>query len=166
MAVIQEYEVEIRNYDFDFLFSAIQSSKIDLIASATSLTKERLKVLDASEPYWQFDQGLLVREDSKININTALTAGNIIGINRKTLESDRIKETISSKNIQLELYEKDTLGILDLLNKRIDAFVTDFPIAKIFARDNPINIIGTIDNKEQLVKDKRGQIFIIDSYIF
>jgi len=153
LASIQGYEVEINDIGFDSLIPAIQSGKIDLIAAGATLTEERLEVLDASTPYWEVNQGVLVREDSELNIVTALTGGSIIGAQRGTTQADWLESNLVEKGIdvKIELYETNDLGIMDLVNQRIDAFVADTPAVGAFAAMNPVKAVGTFNTEDQLV---------------
>lgn len=154
LAKLQGYEIEINDIGFDSLIPAIQSGKIDLIAAGMSLSDERLEVLDASKPYWEVNQGVLVREDSQLNIATALTGGNVIGSQRGTTQADWLEDQLVQAGIdvkRLELYETNDLGIMDLVNGRIDVFVADTPAAEAFSKNNPIKVIGTFNTEEQIV---------------
>ena len=55
---VQGYEVEIQSMGFDALIPALQTDKVDVTISAQSITEERLKAIDFSEPY--FNGGLIV----------------------------------------------------------------------------------------------------------
>ncbi|MDD3656125.1 MAG: transporter substrate-binding domain-containing protein [Atribacterota bacterium] len=153
IAKIQDYEIEIQDIGFDSLIPALQSDRIDLMAAGATLTKERLEVADASNTYWSGSQGVMVKEDSKLNIATALTGGNAIGAQRGTTQADWLEENVVQANvdIKLELYETNDLGIMDLVNGRIDVFVADTPAAEAFVKNNPIKIVGTINTEEEYV---------------
>ena len=73
------YDVEILDIGFDSLIPALQSGKVDVLAAGMTLTEDRAAVADASNTYWSGDQGVMVREDSELNIATALTGGYSIG---------------------------------------------------------------------------------------
>jgi len=154
IAKIQGYELEILDIGFDSLIPALQSGKVNLLAAGMSLTEERLQVADASNTYWTGNQGVMVRADSELNIATALTGGYIIGAQRGTTQADWLEENLVQKGLNiksLELYETNDLGIMDLVNKRIDVFVADTPAAEAFVKSNPIKIVGTINTEEQYV---------------
>ena len=153
LASIQGYEVEIKDIGFDSLIPALQSGKIDLMAAGATLTEERLEVLDASTPYWEVNIGVLVTDNSELNIATALTGGSTIGAQRGTTQADWLEDNLVQQGIEvkIELYETNDLGIIDLNNKRIDAFVADTPAAEAFAELNPIKIVGTFNTEDELV---------------
>ncbi|HNR65942.1 MAG TPA: transporter substrate-binding domain-containing protein [Atribacterota bacterium] len=148
------YDVEILDIGFDSLIPALQSGKVDLLAAGMTLTEERAAVADASNTYWSGNQGVLVREDSELNIATALSGGNSIGAQRGTTQADWLEDNLVQKGVNvksLELYETNDLGIMDLVNKRIEVFVADTPAAEAFEKTNPIKIVGTINTEEQYV---------------
>jgi len=95
----------------------------------------------------------LVREDSELNIVTALTGGSIIGAQRGTTQADWLESNLVGKgvDVKIELYETNDLGIMDLINKRIDAFVADTPAVEAFAEMNPVKAVGTFNTEDQLV---------------
>lgn len=154
IAKINGYDVEILDIGFDSLIPALQSGKVDLLAAGMTLTEERAAVADASNTYWSGNQGVMVREDSELNIATALAGGTSIGAQRGTTQADWLEDNLVQKGVNvksLELYETNDLGIMDLVNKRIEVFVADTPAAEAFEKTNPIKIVGTINTEEQYV---------------
>jgi polar amino acid transport system substrate-binding protein len=153
IAKIQGYEIEIQDIGFDSLIPAIQSGRIDVMAAGATLTPERLEVADASNTYWSGSQGVMVVEDSELNIATALAGGKGVGAQRGTTQADWLEDNLvgTGVDIRLELYETNDLGIMDLVNGRIDVFVADTPAAEAFAKNNPIKIVGTINTEEDYV---------------
>ena len=73
IAIVEGYEIELLDLGFDSLIPALQSGKIDIIAASMSSTSERAKIVDFSDAYWKNDQPIMVREDSDLNIVTALS---------------------------------------------------------------------------------------------
>ena len=153
IANIQGYEIEIQDIGFDSLIPALQSDRIDLMAAGATLTEERLEVADASNTYWSGSQGVMVTEESELNIATALTGGKGVGAQRGTTQADWLEENLvgAGIDIKLELYETNDLGIMDLVNGRINVFVADTPAAEAFVKNNPIKIVGTINTEEEYV---------------
>jgi len=153
IAKIQGYEIEIQDIGFDSLIPALQSDRIDLMAAGATLTEERLEVADASNTYWSGSQGVMVTEESELNIATALTEEKSVGAQRGTTQADWLEANLvgAGVDIKLELYETNDLGIMDLVNGRIDVFVADTPAAEAFVKNNPIKIVGTINTEEEYV---------------
>lgn len=133
----------------------IQSIRYIILPQALRLSippwANEYEVADASNTYWTGNQGVMVRENSELNIAIALTGGNTIGAQRGTTQADWLEENLvqADMDIKLELYETNDLGIMDLVNGRFDVFVADTPAAEAFVKTSPIKIIGTINTEEQ-----------------
>ena len=151
IAVAEGYEIEFRDIGFDSLIPALQAGKIDIIAAAMNSTPERAKIVDFSDDYWRADQPIMVKEDSDLNIVTALSQGKKVGAQRGTTQADWIQNNLVDKNVdvKLELYETNDTGVMDLVNGRIDAFICDAPEAKVFSENNPIKMVGVIYTGEE-----------------
>ena len=95
----------------------------------------------------------MVTEDSELNIATALAGGKTVGAQRGTTQADWLEANLveAGIDIKLELYETNDLGIMDLVNGRINVFVADTPAAEAFVKNNPIKIVGTINTEEEYV---------------
>ncbi|HBP21764.1 MAG TPA: amino acid ABC transporter substrate-binding protein, partial [Planctomycetes bacterium] len=61
-------EVELRNTAWAGIIGALQANKVDLIMSGMSVTEERKKAVDFSEPYYRVGQVVIKRRgDERIN---------------------------------------------------------------------------------------------------
>ena len=60
------FEVRYENVQFDSILRGLDADLFDASISAMSITTEREKQLDFSDPYFNADQALLVESDSKI----------------------------------------------------------------------------------------------------
>ncbi len=151
IAVFGGYQVEFRDLGFDSLIPALQAGKIDIIAAAMNSTSERAKIVDFTDVYWRSDQPIMVKNDSDLNIVTALSQEHKVGAQRGTTQADWIQNNLIDKGVEvkLELYETNDLGVMDLVNGRIDAFICDAPVAKVFSDNNPLKMVGVIYTGEE-----------------
>lgn len=53
-------ELEVKNMEFESLIAALQSGNIDMIAAGMSVTEERKKNVDFSDPYYESEQVIIV----------------------------------------------------------------------------------------------------------
>ena len=60
------FEVEYENVQFDSILRGLDADLFDASISAMTITTEREKQMDFSDPYFNADQALLVKSDSKI----------------------------------------------------------------------------------------------------
>ena len=153
IAILKGYKVDIRNLAFDSIIPAVQAGRCDIGASGFTITEERAKIVDFSDPYWESNQAVLVHKEMGLNIITAFTAGNIIGAQRGTTGADWVQTNVIDKGIKVELRLYDTypLAELDLIAKRIQAVVEDEPAAKVAVKTSKgaLKIAGIIMTEEQ-----------------
>ncbi len=71
------FEVRYQNVQFDSILRGLDAGLFDASISAMSITPEREKQLDYSDPYFNADQALLVAGDSKIKAIDDLTEATV-----------------------------------------------------------------------------------------
>ncbi|MFQ6090604.1 MAG: transporter substrate-binding domain-containing protein, partial [Candidatus Bipolaricaulia bacterium] len=79
IALVEGYEITIEHRDWALIFDEVGTGRCDIGASGATITAEREKKVDFSDPYWTSDQAILVRVDSGLNIVTALSQGHTVG---------------------------------------------------------------------------------------
>lgn len=152
IAILKGYKVDIQNLLFDSIIPAVVAGKCDIGASGFTITAERAKVVDFSDPYWESNQAVLVHKDMGLNVITAFKAGNKIGAQRGTTGAAWVEENVIKQGIRVELKLYDTypLAELDLINKMIHAVVEDEPAAKVAVKASKgvLKIAGVIMTEE------------------
>ncbi len=153
IAILKGYKIEIQNLGFDSIIPAVQAGQCDIGASGFTITSERARVVDFSNPYWESNQSVLVRTDSGLNIITAFKAGNKIGAQRGTTGAQWVEDNVIKQGVavELKLYETYPLAEQDLINKQIHAVVEDEPAAKVAVKASKgvLKIAGIIITEEQ-----------------
>ncbi len=64
------YEVEVVNMPFDGLIPALMTSQIDAVIAAMTITEERAKRVDFSDPYYKSGLSVLILEQNKDKYQT------------------------------------------------------------------------------------------------
>jgi len=59
-------EVEYKNYGWEPLFPAVKGGEVDFAVSSITITEDRQKEFDFTDPYFQANQLILVPEDSDV----------------------------------------------------------------------------------------------------
>lgn len=118
---------EIVGMDFQPLFAATSSGRIDVAISSITITKERLGSQSFTQPYYDADMGIATRKDSPVKLLTDLKgkiAGVLSGSTGDKWSKDHQQEygiaEVKGYNTQQEL-------LLDLTAGRVDAAVSDIP---------------------------------------
>lgn len=133
MAKAGGFEVEIRNTAWDGIFAGLAMGRYDAIASSVSITDERKKAMDFSDPYFEVKQGVVVQENSGIQSEADL-ADKTIGAQIGTTGYFAAMR-IAGDNAKS--YDEVGLAITDLANGRVDAVICDDAVAADYALTNP-----------------------------
>lgn len=81
------FEVKIVPVDWDAIIPTLKAGNIDLIASGMTITPERQKQVDFTDPYWRINLAVVVREVKgddgalvpQYNIFSAVAPGRTVG---------------------------------------------------------------------------------------
>lgn len=133
MALIREIgsrmdmEVKVENMEFSSLVSSI-GTKIDVAIAGMTVTEERSKMVDFSEPYYEALQYVLILPDTAIKTARDLE-NKKIGVQLGTT-GDFIAEEITGA--EAGQYNKAVEAVNDLINGRLDCVIIDKNPALVF----------------------------------
>ncbi|SNV58358.1 basic amino acid ABC transporter substrate-binding protein [Veillonella rodentium] len=122
-------EAEIQNLNFDALLPALQSNTLDIAISDMTISEERAKSVDFSNPYYIAGNGLVVNMDNA-NIKSF-----------KDLEGKRIGVSIGSTgaeiarkipNAQVREFNLIVDAFLELQNRGVDVVINDTPVNEYY----------------------------------
>ncbi len=149
IALLEGFEIEIRDTPFDSIIPAVIANKGDVGASGFTINDERAQVISFSEPYWTSDQAVVVRTGSGLDMDKALAKGRKAGAQRGTTGAGWVEENLP--DVVLVLYETYPEAVLDLLAGRLDAVVQDVDPSKQAVGQYPgrLEIAGIIETGEQ-----------------
>ncbi|MFB6267763.1 MAG: basic amino acid ABC transporter substrate-binding protein [Halodesulfurarchaeum sp.] len=157
---------EWQEFEFKALIPALTNDKIDVIAAAMTITDERDQTVDFSDPYYNADQAILVREGGDFSPNSLSDlAGHTLGAQKGTTGESVIQEQliktgkVSEQNYNS--YGNYVLAVEDLQNGNIDAVVLDTPVANTFAGDRPVKVAFVYQTGERYgfaVREESNQL--------
>jgi arginine/lysine/histidine transporter system substrate-binding protein len=160
-------ELNINDIAFDSLTMELQTNKCDFVAAGMSITPDRLKNVDFSEPYFNASQAIIVPKDSDIKSPEDLN-GKTVGVQQGTTGDTYCTNEDGSSEVQVgsvKRYNKGADAISDLINGRIDAVVIDdFPATK-FVQKNPDKIMKLDDaltTEEYAIAVKKGNTALLE----
>jgi polar amino acid transport system substrate-binding protein len=121
------FKVTHKPIAWDGIIPALLAKQIDMIDSGMSITPDRSKVVQFSNPYWTVSRVFLVAADSTLTPEQILSEKIRLGVQRGTSEASDIKKEQQEKNYPFELrfYDSAPLAVEDLLNGRIQAALMD-----------------------------------------
>ena len=124
------YKMQMRDVAWDGIFAGLAAGNYDLLASSTTITPERLKTFDFSDPYYGVVQAIVMAKGKKLDSLAGLkglTVGSQIGITGVFV--------LQKANVGAKIKEYDDIGLAfeDLAAGRVDAVICDDPVAKFYA---------------------------------
>ncbi|MDW7773035.1 MAG: basic amino acid ABC transporter substrate-binding protein [Desulfobulbaceae bacterium] len=151
---------------WDGIFAGLDANKYDAICSSVSITEERKKVMDFSEPYFKVRQALIVPTASSAKSLEELK-GKKVGTQISTTGTFAVKKV---EGVISKTYDEVGLAIEDLYNGRIDAVVCDDPVAANYALANEkyklklkiASVIETGDMEYYGIAVKKGNTRVLD----
>lgn len=155
IAIVAGFEVEILNTGFDVIIQNVITGKADLGVSGFTITAERAKTIDYSNPYYLSNQAVVIRKDSGLNIITAMAGlgpKKAIGAQNGSTGFYFLEDELQGAGLDIEVkgYEFYPTAILDLVNGRLDAVLQDEPASQssIAAYPDLLMIAGIVNTYE------------------
>lgn len=140
-------EVKIVKTPFDTIFRNLAQGRFDMVASATTITEERKRTVDFSDPYFNADQSLVVPADSDIQSVDDLE-GETIGAQLGTTGAEYAQNEIDAGSVRTYDVVDDAFQALQA--GQIVAAVIDFPVAKrAEVETGDVKVVQTIQTDEQ-----------------
>lgn len=117
-------ECPLKEVSWDGLIPALQSSQIDVILNSMSITAEREKVIDFSQPYYQTPAMWVADKSLDLVTTPEGLKGKLIGVQGSTSNASFIKEYYA-KGSTLRYYNTQDDMTADLQSGRIDVMLAD-----------------------------------------
>lgn len=124
------FNVVFKNTAWDGIFAGIEAGKYDAIISSMTITDERKKTMDFSDPYINAGQILVVPKADKAAKTLADLKGKKAGAQIGTTGAMEIKKVAG---VELKSYDEIGLAFEDMTAGRIAAVVCDTPVAANYA---------------------------------
>ena len=144
------FEVDVRNIAWDGIFGGVATGQYDIVASATTITEERQKQFDFSDPYYEVAQAVVLPAGKSIKTLADLKGKKVGGQIGTTGIFVMRKANV---NADIKEYDDVGLAIQDLVGGRLDAVICDDPVAMYYVNKKPdtagkLNISFKADEKE------------------
>jgi ABC-type amino acid transport substrate-binding protein len=145
-------KVEYQNVTFDGIIGGLSSNLYDASISAMTITPDREKKIDFSDPYFNADQSLLVPSDSDVGSVDDLGDATV-GVQIGTTGEIKANEFKDQGKIQGEIRTFDTIedAFAAINNGQIDAIINDLPVSQdeVNNSDGALEIVQVIPTGEQ-----------------
>ncbi len=141
IAKSQGFSIAVTNEDFSTIFVKLAQANYDLVISAVTITADRQKTVDFSNPYFLSSQAIVVSKDNAAKYKTTDDLQGLkIGVQKGTTGEDFATNNI--KGSKVSSYTTAPEALQALANKDVDAVIMDTPIAlNIIAEQPQLNLV-------------------------
>lgn len=119
--------------DWDGIIPGLVNDKYDAIIASMSITEDRLKSIDFTDPYYSNYIAVIAKDGSDFTMDDV--SSRPIGAQRSTVASEWAEENAGSRG-DVKLYDTQTAAYSDLKSGRIDALVSDYLPASDWLKEN------------------------------
>lgn len=156
IAVLEGFEVEIRDCIWATIFVSVSNGDFDIGASTGTITEEHESLVDFSEAYWTAYQAVLVLADSGLTADTALGDGCTVGVLQATPGMWWVYDELIDYGVDVELvdYPCYAAAIEGLINGDVDTVFLDEGL--FAARSLDESGTGSTDEADLIVTMEEG----------
>jgi polar amino acid transport system substrate-binding protein len=141
-------DLELKEMDFEALIGALRAGQIDMIISGMNPDEERKKQIDFSDVYYEAQHAVLVNSANKDKYKKAEDLNGVkIGAQLGSTQQKIAEEKIQAGGISLLASVNDL--VLQLKTGKVEAVITEEPVAKMANKSNPELVLSDIKFKEE-----------------
>ncbi|NOE24907.1 transporter substrate-binding domain-containing protein [Ruegeria sp. HKCCD6157] len=118
-----ELDCVITPVAWDGIIPSLTGQQIDAIMASMSITEERLKTIDFSDPYYNTPAVIVADKSMDIEATPDSLAGKVVGVQASTIHQAYAQEYF--KDSELKVYQTQDEANQDLFAGRIDATQAD-----------------------------------------
>lgn len=148
-------QAEFVTTGWDGIFAALDQGSFDLVASGVSITDERKKAMDFSDPYIVNSQAVLMRAaDQGVSLADFNAHGKKLSAQANTTDAQVAEKVVGKENVVA--YDSFSAAIIALKNKDVDGVVINGANAAAYEREFAGELVVAIKDLES---DPLGLVF-------
>lgn len=146
-AVAQKAGIEVKfvNTPWEGIFNSLNQGDRDLLVSAITITPERKQTMDFSTPYFDAQQLIAVKKDSKIADFSHLKKLKV-GVQNGTTGDEVVTKLQGKASPNIKRFESTPLALKELEAGGVDAVVADNGVVVHYVTNNPDAKFKTISD--------------------
>lgn len=156
-------EAEFVATKWDSLLGGLKSDKFDIIIAQMSVTEERKKSVDFTDPYVTTGSVLITREETNDITKLEDIKGKNVGVGGGTT-FEEVAKSVDGANVKL--YKAVNEYVTDLTNKRLDVIINDQLLMSYNIQENdlPLKITSDVLNKDEIAMaiNKENEDFVAE----
>lgn len=135
IAKAEDFKVNFVNTAWSGIFASVKE-KNDMLISAITITPDRAKEMDFSDPYFESTNYIAVPEDSAIKSVDDLK-GKKVSVQQGTTGDEALKKFLGKDYAGIKRFPNNPAAFLELRNNKVDAAVADSGVVMIYLKENP-----------------------------
>lgn len=140
-------EVKFVNTPWEGIFNALAQGDRDLVVSAVTITDERRQTMDFSAPYFDAQQLIAVKDNSKVAKFADLKKLKV-GVQTGTTGDEAVSKLLGKNSTNIKRFEGTPLALKELESGGVDAVVADNGVVIHYVANNPGGKFKTVADKE------------------
>lgn len=146
--------LKVVNVDFDAVIAAVVSGKADLAAAGLTITEDRKRSVDFSEPYLTTGIVIIYRKDNPV-LSGAACKGKRVGVQGGTTSDEYVVRELHEEP---ERYRSDAEAVVALKGGRCDVVICDLILARNCIRGMPeLALSDPITTEEYAIAVRKGR---------
>lgn len=129
------FEVKFVNTPWEGIFNTLTQGDRDFLVSAITITEERKQTMDFSEPYFDANQLIAVREDSPVTKFEDLKPLKV-GVQTGTTGDEVVTKLLGKNSTNIKRFESTPLALQELQAGGVDAVVADNGVVAHYVANN------------------------------
>ena len=138
-------EVKFVNTPWEGIFNTLAQGDRDFLVSSITITDERKQTMDFSSPYFDAQQLIAVKKDTKITKFDDLKKRKV-GVQTGTTGDEVVTKLQGKTSTNVKRFESTPLALKELENGGVDAVVADNGVVVHYVTNNPGSNFKTISD--------------------
>ncbi|AIE59007.1 transporter substrate-binding domain-containing protein [Bacillus methanolicus] len=149
----QGFKIELSPMDFGGIIPALQAGQLDVAIAGMSITDERKKIVDFSEPYFDAGLTLVVKKDNKDISSVDDLKGKTVAVKKGTTGATFAQQKANELGFKVVQFNDSPSMFQEVANGNADVLIEDYPVIAyaIAQKDLGLKIVG-----DRLNGDKYG----------
>ncbi|MEC1524961.1 transporter substrate-binding domain-containing protein [Neobacillus niacini] len=151
-------------FPFETIIQGLRDEKFDAILGSMTVTEERQKAVDFTNPYYKSGSRIFVNTDNTEIKSKEDLKGKKIGVTPATIYEKLAKELTEEANV-MAYSQGDMTALMDLATGRVDAVIVDDIFGKVAVTQGnlkikPIDKLLQVDNQAIAINKKDKELTV------
>jgi polar amino acid transport system substrate-binding protein len=130
------FEVKFVNTPWEGIFKTLDTGERDMVVSAVTITDERKLTMDFSLPYFNANQLIAVKDNSKVAKFDDLKTLKV-GVQTGTTGDEVVQKLLGKTSANIKRFESTPLALKELEAGGVNAVVADNGVVQHYIQNNP-----------------------------